>query len=450
MAESDWGYGWGGSGWGGITGEAGLLRVRVLATIGLTLAAVGFFPVAMAERNPAVVHIRIDSPNPGELIKNKVNLAPVRGTAQAGDGKPVDFDVLIALDVSHSTRFPSGIDVDEDGEVGFNPHEELVAPGTYPEEVVCSDPDDSILAAEIRAARLLLEALQTRRTRVGVISFSGEVNLETGMRRSSDQHDAVVEVPLSRDLGEVASVLDRILERGPHGATNFAAAIQLAVVELASLPGAQSTPRAGGRKVVLFLTDGTPTFPFGRATSADPEDIEAALNAARLARKAGVIINTYALGRQALSSPIAVTEMARLTVGTYTPIRKPGEIVTFLQGISFANVDDVVITNLTTREVSYDVTLAPDGTFSGFVPVKEGKNVVQVTALASDGGERSVEFDLDFEKSALTERELAIELERVKKRNRELLLLIERERIQRFRERQRKKVMIEAEPTERP
>ena len=112
---------------------------------------------------------------------------------------------------------------------------------------------------------------------------------------------------------------------------------------------------------------------------------------------------------------------------------------------SFANIDDVVITNLTTSEISYDVQLAPDGTFSAFVPVKEGPNRVQVTALASDGGEYSVELDLDFEKSGLSERELALELERIKKRNRELLRLIERKRIQSFRNRQQKKVVIEAD-----
>ena len=420
-------------------------RRVALATAGFAFLATALAASASAERNPEPVHIEIDSPAPGEIVKNKVNLAPIRGSAQAGDGGQVDFDVLVAIDVSHSTRFPSGIDVDGDGEVGFNPYEELVEPGTYPDGVVCSDPDDTILAAEIEAARLLLDVLKTGRTQIGVITFSGDVDLDTGTRRRFDQQDAVLEVPLTSRFSSVAEVLDRVLERGPHGATNFAAAVQLSVVELAGLSAAVSKPRPGARRVVLFLTDGVPTFPFGRGTSADPEDIEAALNAARLARKAGVVINTYALGRHALSAPIAVTEMARLTIGTYTPARKPGDIVSFLQGISFANVDDVVITNLTTREVSYDVSLAPDGSFSGFVPVKEGENLVQITALASDGAERTVELNFDFEKTGLTERELALELERVKKRNRELLLLIERERIQRFRERQRKRVVIDAE-----
>ena len=72
-----------------------------------------------------------------------------------------------------------------------------------------------------------------------------------------------------------------------------------------------------------------------------------------------------------------------------------------------------------------------------------------VTALASDGGEverRSSSFE-PSKKSGLNERELALELERIKKRNKELLRLLERERIQRFRQRQRD-VVIEADDPE--
>jgi hypothetical protein len=417
--------------------------------LGLILVvSVGLTPLsaqAVADREPAPVDIQIASPLPGEVVKNRVHMAPVRGAVRSGTGEPVDFDVVIALDVSHSTRFPSGIDIDEDAEVGFNPHNELIAPGSYPDEVVCSDPQDTILAAEVKAARHLVKVLSAGRTRVGVIAFSGDVDPDTGEQRSRDQKDAWVEVPLTRDFDAVYRSLDAVLEKGPHGATNYAAAVQLSVIELAGLPSAVSDKRDGAKKIVLFLTDGVPTFPFGRGVVADPEDTEVAINAARLARKAGITINTYAIGRHALASPVAVVEMARLTVGTYTPVRNPGDIVSFLQGISFANIDDVVVTNLTTSEISYDVQLAPDGSFKAFVPVREGDNRVQITALASDGGERTVELDLAFEKSGLTERELTLELERIKKRNKELLRLIERKRIQAFRSRQQKRVVIEAE-----
>jgi len=389
------------------------------------------------------VEVHVDSPRAGATVENDVHLAPVRGFVSAGDEPWRSFDVMIVLDVSYSTRNPSGIDVDGDGEIGFNPENELVAPGTYEEGTVCTDPDDTILAAEVRAARVLLEELDSRHTRVGVIAFSGVSDPETGRRLRADQQDAWVEEPLTRDFEEVAAALDRVAKEGPQHATNFAAAIRLSVAELVGLSGAQSESRSDAKHVVLFLTDGEPSFPYGRGSVSDPEDTEAAISAARFARSAGVTINTYALGKNALSRPIAATEMARLTVGLYTPVRNPGDIVQFLQGITFANVDDVVITNLTLREVSYDVSLAPDGTFSGFVPVRPGANEIQVTALASDGSEGSLALQFDFAEAGLSERELARELERIKRRNKALLRILERERIQRFRDRQRD-VVIEA------
>jgi hypothetical protein len=376
-------------------------------------------------------------------VQNDVHLAPIRGHARAGDDEWRAFDVMLVLDVSYSTRNPSGIDVDEDGEIGFDPSNELVAPGTYPEDLVCTDADDTILAAEVHAARRLLAELDPKHTRVGVIAFSGESDPATGRRLRSNQRDAWVEAAMTDDFTLVVGALDRILAAGPQHAPNFAAAIRLSVTELVGLSGAQSVTRADAKHVVLFLTDGEPSFPYGRASISDPEDTEAAISAARLAHKAGVMINTYALGKQALSKPVAATEMARLTVGLYTPVRNPGDIVHFLQGISFANVDDVVITNLTLREVSYDVSLAPDGSFSGFVPVRPGSNEILVTALASDGREASARLEFEFEEAELSARELARELERIKRRNKELLRMLERERIQRFRDRQRD-VVIEA------
>jgi hypothetical protein len=400
---------------------------------------------AEPSKDVAKVVIDIVSPTAGEVVRNKVHVAAIRGSARSGAKDPLDFDVMIAIDVSKSTRFPSGIDVDEDGDTGFNPHEELIAPGTYPEDVVCSDPDDSILGAEIQAARMLVESLSAGRSRVGVLTFSGAVDRETGERESPDQQDAVLRIAMTDDFAAVGRVLSDIYEEGSHGATNFSAAIRLAVVELVGLTGAQSVARPQARRLLQFLTDGVPTFPFGRGDKPDAEDTEAAINAARLARKAGLTINSFALGRYALESPVATTEMARLTGGTYTPVRNPGEILAFLRGVSFANIEDVVITNLTTNDVSYDVHLSPDGSFSGFVPVGTGRNTVQVTVLASDGGENMVSLNVDFEKSGLTENELVVELERVRKRNRDMMLLLERKRIQAFRERQKGVITIEAE-----
>jgi len=424
---------------------------RLCARLLCSLVALSCAAAASAQTHDPTVRILIESPQPGEPVRNEVHQAPIRGNAVAEGERPAEFDVMIVLDISGSTKAASGVDVDRDGEVGINPNFELLPPGTYPEGTLSSDPGDTILAAEVAAADALIASLGTGgRVRIGIVSFSGEMNPDTGRRKRFNQQDAWVEVPLTDNFRAARARLPSILARGPYGGTNFAAGLRVAIVELAGLRGARSTPRADAKKVVLFLTDGLPTFPINSGATADPGDTEAALTAARLAHSAGITINTYALGPSALNNPFAATEIARITRGTFMPVQNPGDIVSFLQGTSFANVDDVVFTNLTTREVSYDVGLLPDGSFSGFVPVREGVNRVRVTALASNGSSGSVDLDLVFETAGLSQGELALELERIRERNKQLMLLIERERIQRFREHQRKQLELEVGPEDAP
>jgi hypothetical protein len=410
------------------------------------LAALWRFSAGAAGPAPPPVKILVESPRAGEVVKNEVHQAPIRGTAVAFGERPIHFDIMVVLDVSGSTKNASGSDVDRDGVVGVNPQLDLTAPpGAYPPGTLSTDPDDSILAAEVRAADALVASLAANgRTRIGVITFAGEMNPQTGYRVRYDQQDAWLEVPLTAEFGSVRARLPEILKRGPTGGTNFAAGIRLAITELAGLSGSQSVARPDAKKLVLFLSDGLPTFPIGLGSVSDPGDVEAALAAANVAHRAGIAINTYALGPSALTNPFAATEISRLTLGTFLPVQNPGDIVSFLQGSTFANVDDVVLTNLTTREVSTDVKLLPDGSFSGFVPVREGHNQVRVTALTSDGTSASVELEVDFAASGQSRRELALELERIRERNKQLMMLVERDHIKRFREHQRKELQIEA------
>jgi len=401
---------------------------------------------AMAPRTAlAQVTVTVESPRSGEKVENKVDQAPIRGTATAKGQQPSDFDVMIVIDVSASTKKPSGVDVDNDGQVGFNPKDELLPPGTYPDDVENTDPGDSIFEAEAAAARALVRGLDPRRVRVGLITFSGEVDPATSLKRSPTQADAWLDVPLNADPNRTLTAIDGLLARGAFGATDFAAGIRLAVRELAGLSGAQSPPRPNAKKVMLFLTDGVPSFPIGRGDVMDPGDIEAAIAAAKLAKSAGITINSYGLGPDALGAPQAVTEIARVTLGTYTPVMNPGDIVALLQGVSFANIEDVILSNLTTGEVSTDVRLNPDGSFNGYVPVREGKNQIRVKALASDGTSGSQTIEIEFGHSQLTQREMALELDRIRRMNKELLLLRERKRIEDFRAKEKKELEIQIE-----
>lgn len=420
-------------------------RVGAAAAL-LALAAA--LPPAGAGRgeSEAPVRILIDSPAPGALVAERVHQARIEGSALAELGGPQRFDVVLAIDVSQSTRAASGVDVDGDGTVGVNPHHELLPPGAFPRDVLSTDPEDTILHAEIAAARALLASLDGRRVRVGVVTFAGEMDPVTGLRKRLDQSDAWLEVPLTEDFAQVQRGLVAVQARGARGATNYAAGIRLAIRELSALTGAVSPPRPDAKKVILFLSDGTPTFPVDKGSVSDPGDVEAAVRAATLAHSAGITINSYALGAGALRYPKALTELARVTVGTYTPIQNPGDIIVLLQGVSFANIEDVVFTNVSTGDFSTDVRLSPDGSFYGYVPVREGSNRVRVSALASDGTRGTVEFDFEFSEEGLSDREKLRELERLRRITKELMLKREAERIREFREEQRKELTLERAP----
>ncbi len=398
----------------------------------------------VARAQEATLRISVESPRDRETVRNRVHLAPVKGAASASGEAGGAYDVMVVIDVSASTKCASGVDVDDDGVFGVNPVRESFPAGTYPEGMCSTDPDDSVFAAELKAARSLIGGLDLRRVRIGVATFSGDTDPETGKRLRADQQDAELQSPLSGNPGDALGALDRVAARGAHGATNFAAGIRLAITELAGLTGARSAPRPNARRVALFLTDGVPSFPIGLGTISDPGDVDAALIAARLAHSAGVRINSYAIGPDALTQPVAAVEIAKATRGTFTPVRNPGDIIAVLQHVSFSNIEDVVVTNLTTGDFSTDVELSPDGRFSGFVPVREGGNRLRVTALAADGSRESVELEIQFAMAEPTDRELARDLERIRARNRELKLLLERKKIEEFRrqEQQRKEIEI--------
>ncbi|MBW2493116.1 MAG: VWA domain-containing protein [Deltaproteobacteria bacterium] len=425
------------------------IRISLLA-IGSVLLGLSASADDLSGIADSAVRIVIDEPKRGEPVSNSVHQAPIRGNAFTEGKRRLTIDVMIAIDISGSTRAASGVDVDGDGEIGFDPHLEQVPPGLYPPDVRSTDPHDTILAAEIAAADALLRNLDPTHLRVGVLSFGGEVNPATLRQAVYGQQDAWLEVPLTSDFDQVRRALQGILARGPRGGTNFAAGIRLAVTELAGLHGARSAPRPEAAKILMFLTDGVPSFPFGSSRESDPGDTEAALGAARVAHKAGITINAYSLGTHALDNPVAATEMSRLTLGTFTPVVNPGDVITYLQGVTFASVEDVIFTNLTTSEISEDVRLLPNGSFSGYVPVREGTNRVRVTALASDGSEGFTEFDLQFDVAGRTSKELTLELDAIRKQNRELQLLVEREKVRQFRERQRKGLKLEVEELETP
>ena len=112
-------------------------------------------------------------------------MAPMSGLAIAGE-RPTAFDVMLVLDVSGSTEYPSGIDVDNDGKIGQTQRSITPGVGDMPND----DPDDSILSAEVAASKALLDQLDPQRVHIGVASFSGEVDTDDGPRDEPRQRRA--------------------------------------------------------------------------------------------------------------------------------------------------------------------------------------------------------------------------------------------------------------------
>jgi hypothetical protein len=147
----------------------------------------------------------------------------------------------------------------------------------------------------------------------------------------------------------------------------------------------RSEKRTDAVKVQFLLTDGFPTLPIGGGKSVEPEDTNLAINAARLAGKAGIKVHVFALGEEALSYPRAATGIATESGGTYTPVSRPGDVLAVIENISVVGVDYVQIINQTMGQKATHMRLGADGFFSSSVPVVEGRNQIEVFARASDG-----------------------------------------------------------------
>jgi hypothetical protein len=394
------------------------------------------------KRAPARVELTIDYPGEGEVFGGPVG-AFLAGQALAIQGELRRFDVMIVLDTSGSTGDMTGADVNGNG---------LVGSGGLSGLFRGNDPGDSVLAAEVAGALRLLEQLDPRIARVGVVSFSGTPSAPPGtfILNAREGPPAVTEQPLTTDFRRVADALQRVLARGPYGSTHMAAGLDQATIELLGLRGAVSDPNPESSKVVLFLTDGLPTLPIENSLS---DNVMAAVRAAERARKAHIQVHTFAIGQEALSGPIAPIEIANRTRGVFTPVRHPAEIVAVMEEVSLANIDSVAVRNLTTGKDADELSVSLDGSWNALVALAPGRNRIEVVARSSDGVESRRELELQSAPDAalppvppalatgrnvLLERRLAklkqvavaIEQQKADQTRRELALEIERERRQ--------------------
>jgi len=251
-------------------------------------------------------------------------------------------DVVIVIDTSGSTGNTSGSDIDGDG---FT---------------------DNILAAEIYSAKQLLDFLNPETTRVSVVDFS---------------FGAILVQALTNDFVLVNQKLDLILASGPNGGTDFDSAMNVATNELV---GARS--RSFATPVQIFMSDGSSSYP--------ESEVERA-------QKAGVIVNTFAVGYGANTGTLEKIAMGTSGVATVVPdASKIVDILpkTVLFGIEslIATVDaqdDVAIKQVTIITESEDGSLSNRQTdltapysLASILPEISEKQSIKISASATDFG----------------------------------------------------------------
>ncbi len=396
-----------------------LSRVWFVRLYLVLLVVAGFDGVGVAEPK-----LQILSPKDGSRITQDQKSIFVNGKVARDAGRSANVDIFLVIDISGSTAMYGGADLgdaDQPPESSGFGMPQISIGGMSLGKPPLRNPRNSILAAEIAAARRLLLQLNSETTRVGVLTFSEGAKLTQ---------------PLTHDFEQVRRVLADILRAGPYGGTNMVEGIRMGITELMGL--GSSEKRTDAIKVQFLLTDGFPSLPIGGGKRMTPEDISLTINAARLSGKAGIKVHVFALGEEALSYPRAAIGIAKESGGTYTPVVRPADALAVLENISVVGVDYVQIVNQTTGQKATQLRLAADGFFASAVPVVEGRNQIDVLARASDGSnsretiniyyqsgnQKSLELEVFLEK----EKNLQLEVERLGKSSTEIQREIERNR----------------------
>ncbi len=317
----------------------------------------------IVDGSPRAVELTIDSPESGEIFSGEP-IASFRGSLSAL-GQTGRVDAIVVIDTSASTGRRA-----EPRDAVRARHRGRFAPRTAPA---------SILEQEIRSVERMLADVDPGKTRLGIVTFAGD-----DPRSPEPASPIRVEVPLTARLETLDAGLQRVAARGAAGQTDMAGALDRAVAEL--LGRGSSEPSEGASKVVVFLTDGTPTLPHADTRENEREVFAAAERAAA----AGIRVFSFAIGPEAIGRPIAAAEMARRTGGAFTPVRKPAELTQAVtRRVEFAGVGGrLEIRNTTNREAAQDLEIA-EGEFSGRIALRTGKNEIFVRARA---GRRSVEL----------------------------------------------------------
>ncbi len=319
--------------------------------------AAGLPAAAPLDTRHLEARLDVASPRDGEQRRGGSGWVEVVG--RGGLSEASLHDVVIALDESSSTFLPAGTDVDGDGRVGTK---------------LLSDPGDTVIRAELEAARVLLGQLDERTTRVAIVTFGAGVQ---------------VGAPLGPPAAALLALEAYRVRADPAG-TSLANALAGSLQELFE------HRELGSRRqrTILLLSDGQPTLP------TEERGKLAAVAVADELGRIGIPVHAFALGKEALEDPEFYRSLAERSGGRFIPVERPAEIVGLLADVRFTGLEAVEIRNESSGEAGRAVRVFPDGSFDGYVALVEGGNRIAITGSLEGGRTLSEARTVFFERPA--------------------------------------------------
>lgn len=261
-----------------------------------------------------------------EIVREDDLVAPsnIEFTAPANDSiiSVGPSDVVIVIDTSYNTRYSSGADVDGD------------------------NVNDSVLKAEVFAAKQMLDLLNPITTRVAIVDSSSYAYLIQS---------------LTSDFDSVKTKLDEVLASGSSGYSRYAHSLQISTDELVGIRS-----RSYATAVQILLANGTSALP--------DVELERAVNA-------GVIVNTFAIGQSASTS--VLRQIAERTGGVITPIPDVSKIASILSTTVLFGLDSLIAIAEANDETAIKQVTMTASSADGAVNSSRSDNQAPFTLAAS-------------------------------------------------------------------
>jgi len=319
--------------------------------------------------------IELDRPLQDQQIRQPTPLMEVSG--RAGTLPFFASDVVIAIDNSTLGLVASGVDVDEDGDVGRNrswvTQWEPLAPGA---QFWTTDSGDTNQALQLRLARALVQRLADRQNRVGLASFTFRARTSgTSVVRLTQKPATVVPVG---EPGAVLAALDDFPTAKERRWTDLTRLLERSA-EL--LDDATPGTEPARQRAILLLSLGVPSAPNGVYWSSKQAAEHAGTFAERGIAVWAIPFNT--------ADPAFLTELTGASGGKVLPLdRLDAQFGAPIP--SDLRPRELEIENVTKHARATNLRLFPDGRFDAMVPLDPGANTLEIRAVLADGRRETV------------------------------------------------------------